>query len=465
MATAVEIVASRLKDAPLIVAGAKRAGLPLYVAAALVDMESEGENIYGGDAGGYFSQSPRKKVTEENFKEFYQKVVVEGRKSNGVGPMQITYNGRVENGKRIGSFFVDAKERGLKLWVPEDNYTYGFMLAADYAKQFDNDWFKVGRRYNGKDSYGTTFERVVGEWKTRLAAASEDEEAPVAKQQWYPAATKKEIKPGSNDPAITPIGAILHVDAGNTRDLYNYFNGPSGGIESHFQIAKDGVVFQYRGVGREADANYKGNSFLVGGTRFGYVSIETQGLASGEWTDAQLASIKKLLLWLREEWNIQLQVPKTSKSPGVGYHILFGAPGDWTPVAKSCPGPNRIKQYRAIIVPWMKSVMGGSTPTPPPAPTVDLSAVVRAAKTDPAAKSGTFTAKADVLLVEKALVAEGLLDKALADGHFGTATVTAYAKWQRSAAGGNYSGDDADGVPGMASLSKLGKRHNFKVVE
>ena len=33
---------------------------------------------------------------------------------------------------------------------------------------------------------------------------------------------------------------------------------------------------------------------------------------------------------------------------------MFGAPGPWTPVAKSCPGPNRIKQFNNILVPWFK---------------------------------------------------------------------------------------------------------------
>lgn len=174
----------------------------------------------------------------------------------------------------------------------------------------------------------------------------------------YPKAIKKLITPGGNDPAIKPIGAILHVDAGNAggEALYNYFNGPSGGIESHFHIQKDGKVYQYRDTNREADANYKGNSFMVGDERRGYISIETQGLEKGEWTAAQLTSIKELLLWLSETHDFKLQVPETPKSPGVGYHVLFGAPGAWTPVSKSCPGPDRIKQYRSILVPWFKSV-------------------------------------------------------------------------------------------------------------
>ncbi|CCK30379.1 hypothetical protein BN159_6000 [Streptomyces davaonensis JCM 4913] len=62
--------------------------------------------------------------------------------------------------------------------------------------------------------------------------------------------------------------------------------------------------------------------------------------------------------------------------------------------------------------------------------------------------------------VEAALVAEDLLSKALADGHFGTAT--AYAAWQRRC---GWSIDDADGTPDLASLTELGKRRGFDVKE
>ncbi|MEK8170586.1 peptidoglycan-binding protein [Streptomyces sp. M19] len=64
--------------------------------------------------------------------------------------------------------------------------------------------------------------------------------------------------------------------------------------------------------------------------------------------------------------------------------------------------------------------------------------------------------------MEKALVAEGLLAKSLADGHFGTATVDAYAAWQRRC---GYSGKSADGIPGKTTLTKLGSAHGFKVVD
>jgi N-acetyl-anhydromuramyl-L-alanine amidase AmpD len=164
-----------------------------------------------------------------------------------------------------------------------------------------------------------------------------------------PFAANKLIAPGSNDPRIQPRVAILHVDAGNAESLYDYFKNRSGGIESHFHIKKSGEIEQYRDTDFQADANHNANDFAI--------SIETQGYGSGEWTPAQVESIKKLLVWLNKTHPaIRLQKAPAWDGTGVGYHVQFGAPGAWTPVAKSCPGPDRIRQFEAVIVPWLKTV-------------------------------------------------------------------------------------------------------------
>lgn len=160
-----------------------------------------------------------------------------------------------------------------------------------------------------------------------------------------PFATKKLIPPGGNDPAIKPRVAVLHSDGGNAYDLHDYFDGPSGGIESHFHIAKDGALFQYRDTGFEADANRYANPFAV--------SIETQGTGYEEWTPEQIATIKQLLRWLHDTHGIPLVRCPEWDGAGVGYHIQFGSPGPWTPRVKICPGPHRIKQFNDVLVPWM----------------------------------------------------------------------------------------------------------------
>ncbi|MFD6275846.1 peptidoglycan-binding protein [Streptomyces sp. NPDC060209] len=97
--------------------------------------------------------------------------------------------------------------------------------------------------------------------------------------------------------------------------------------------------------------------------------------------------------------------------------------------------------------------------TTPAKSRVDLSLLVKAARTDPP-KKGAPVSYAGAKTVEQALVKEGLLAKNLADGHFGSATVTAYAAWQRRL---GYKGDDADGIPGKTTLTRLGKAHGFTV--
>ena len=164
----------------------------------------------------------------------------------------------------------------------------------------------------------------------------------------YPKAVLRLIPPGANDPRIRPRLAILHTDAGNATSLYNYFNGPSNGIESHFHIRKTGVVEQYRDTAYQADANFKANDYAI--------SIETQGFGTEAWTPEQMAAIKDLLLWIfATHPEVLRQVTQTATGSGVGYHIMFGAPGPWTPNARSCPGPLRIKQFREDITPWLKA--------------------------------------------------------------------------------------------------------------
>lgn len=276
---------------------------------------------------------------------------------------------------------------------------------------------------------------------------------------WYPKALVKNIRPGVNDPAIKPVGVILHVAVSEGASLYSYFNGPSNGIESHFYVRRDGTVEQYREAGFEADANYKANSFIEDGVRKGFLSIETQGMANGEWTAEQLASIKALIVWAHDTYGVPFRVADNHHGPGIGYHTLFS---DWSNVpGKVCPGPDRIKQFKGVLTDWLKAK---ANPTPPVTQVVSLSAVQKAARRDPDLNLSHETSPTDVEIVETALQAEGLLGKGKIDGHYGTATVAAYAAFQRSAAGGNHTGADADGIPGLESLTKLGKRHGFRVV-
>lgn len=158
----------------------------------------------------------------------------------------------------------------------------------------------------------------------------------------YPPAIKKLIPPGPTDPRITARVAIMHI-AVMIGSLYDYFKDRSGGVESHFYVFKNGAVEQYRDTAFQADANTDANDFAI--------SIETEGMEHGEWTEAQLASIKALLVWLNKTHSIPLvKCPKWNGS-GVGYHTQFE--GQWDKRHATCPGPDRIKQFNNVLVPWM----------------------------------------------------------------------------------------------------------------
>lgn len=173
----------------------------------------------------------------------------------------------------------------------------------------------------------------------------------------YPNAIRRLIPAGENDPEIIPVGVVLHVDAGNAFSLFNWFNGPSGGIESHGHIRKDGVLEQYRIFEREADAQSAGNSWIgEDGRRYGFISLETQGTMLGYWTRAQKQTIKEFLRWSAAKYEFPLAQVHYPQPPslavgGVGYHSLFKI---WNPLSKSCPGPKRIAWFNQKLVPWMK---------------------------------------------------------------------------------------------------------------
>ena len=169
----------------------------------------------------------------------------------------------------------------------------------------------------------------------------------------YPKAIRKLIAPGSNDPRITAVGVVAHVAVSRADSLYSYFNGPSGGIESHFYIREDGTVEQYRDTAYEADAQGDGNSWPVGSTRLGFISVETEGMGDGSWTDAQLASFDALCRWAAETHGFPLRAvtvpqPRSAAEGGVGYHSQFTA---WNPNGHTCPGAARIAQFKTVVLP------------------------------------------------------------------------------------------------------------------
>lgn len=172
-----DIIAARLDNAPAILAAASRAGVDLALACALIEQESAGKNVYGHDSGGTYSTRdaevvldgvtyPRGSdvpVTEANYARFTA-LVASGAKSNGVGPAQITYRG----------YFPDAERRGLRLWVPEDNLTFGLQILARHLSA-GRSIAEAGTLYNrgnltaGVTAYGRDLAAKTDRWRALLA--------------------------------------------------------------------------------------------------------------------------------------------------------------------------------------------------------------------------------------------------------------------------------------------------------
>ncbi|GHA28579.1 hypothetical protein GCM10010372_30450 [Streptomyces tauricus] len=197
-----------------------------------------------------------------------------------------------------------------------------------------------------------------------------------------------------------------------------------------------GYVLEGRGAGRRTGAN--GNQAL---NRYDYAVLGLVGKTGlTEPNDGLLHALRDAIEHLQEH--------------GAGNRIGGHQDG----YATLCPG--------GPLYSWVRK--GAPRPTvwtpvvPKPGagrPVVDLSKLISAALADPP-RSGTPVSYEGVRVVEDALVEERLLARALADGHFGTATRAAYGLWQMRC---GYKGEDADGLPGLASLTKLGKRRGFSV--
>lgn len=111
---------------------------------------------------------------------------------------------------------------------------------------------------------------------------------------------------------------------------------------------------------------------------------------------------------------------------------------------------------------WSRDLEGHVVIAAPKAlPTVSLSKLQSAARTDPSKPNGYATYPAGTKLVQAALHAEGLLPTVYYWGSFGTSVISAYAAWQRRL---GYTGSAANGIPGSASLAALGKKHGFIAV-
>jgi len=178
--------------------------------------------------------------------------------------------------------------------------------------------------------------------------------------EWYPGATKKPLPENATQATIRPTQVIHHVTAstGTVSGTWNYFDCCTN-IESHYGVdygqAYGGLDYAWQAISNrvKADANYKAN-LRPDGT--GALSVETRGGEYGEWTPWEVDWLVAHGIWCHRQFGIPLRVCRTWDDPGFGYHTLFGAPSPWTPVAKTCPGPDRKKQWHSVVFPRIEAL-------------------------------------------------------------------------------------------------------------
>jgi hypothetical protein len=150
-------------------------------------------------------------------------------------------------------------------------------------------------------------------------------------------------------PTIHVRGLVVH-STGGLSDPWAYFNSSSN-LESTFGLGLDGTLVQYMGAAERADANYKANNF--------YASVETVGTGLEPWTPAQVATLTRLLDWYAVEYDVPRCATPTWDGYGFGYHIQFR---EWHQVAKICPGPRRIEQFKQIVLPAVAGTYNKGAP-------------------------------------------------------------------------------------------------------
>lgn len=178
----------------------------------------------------------------------------------------------------------------------------------------------------------------------------------------YPGAVWRPIKHNyTNRRRARTRAVICHVDGGNAKTLFDFFNAPGRNASSHFYVTRAGVVEQYVDADLIAWTSGDGNATTIG--------IETQGAGDGKWTPEQFAALAKLLVWVCAEYDIPAaQMPNSKPSSvGIGTHRL-GVNGNfaltgvqrgriqrgggelWSSArGKICPGYDRQAQWPVLV--------------------------------------------------------------------------------------------------------------------
>nr|DAV90673.1 MAG TPA: N-acetylmuramoyl-L-alanine amidase [Caudoviricetes sp.] len=153
-------------------------------------------------------------------------------------------------------------------------------------------------------------------------------------------------------------GIILHVAASEAASLHGWFSNPKAAASSHLYVRRDGTVEQYVDLDQISWASVRGDLRCI--------SVETQGGATGRWTEQQVSALARIVRETSARYGYPLRTMGSSAASerGVGWHALgvpasrsqrsagvsqtggelwSGAPG------KVCPGAERVPQIPGIV--------------------------------------------------------------------------------------------------------------------
>lgn len=174
-------------------------------------------------------------------------------------------------------------------------------------------------------------------------------------------------------PTIIPNQIIFHSACDNYGVEGHLSWQLNGTLESHAYTARNGDIYEIVPYNKRAQANYTANGPRGDGT--GAISMETGSdiPALDPWTNAQLDA---MVDWARRLLSrfptIGRRKCPNAGASGIGYHVMFGAPGPWAPRAKTCPGPERIKQFNSILLPRIIADAPVVIPVDPPKDWFDM---------------------------------------------------------------------------------------------
>jgi hypothetical protein len=234
-------------------------------------------------------------------------------------------------------------------------------------------------------------------------------------------------------------GVVLHIMAGTLDGSDSWFRNPASQASAHFGVGKDGRIFQWVDTSDRAWAQADGNRT--------WLSIEHEGQGGDTLTAKQLQATASIVAWMHKTHGVKLQNAESPSGSGIGWHGMGGSAwGGHT----ACPG-TPIKNQRAAII-----KAAGGNPAPP-TPGGDSSGVARYQVTINGLKYGYGASGSHITKVGQALVKQGC--SAYAEGPGPTwsdADTLSYQKYQKKLGlKGTAPHQDADGVPGEASLKKL----------